>query len=872
MADGDAGMYGMVLDNTHSKTMAKNVTFVVMTFPTSAPPKSGQQQTVTEALGRERTNSVGRANTGSLKPSDSLKDKIAAPTSMPELKRTTSKAAERDTNGDGQANFFTGSLSKKRRKKNQGYARRYFSLDFDSSTLSYYRNRNSTSLRGSIPLSLAAVGADEKSRQISIDSGSEIWILKASNPEEFKGWRDALERASQQPRGDTAPGGGVDMNISQQVSSAADDSDWNQAEALVGKVEGITNSVRRLAKDTDPKYMSGPVFPDQSPSGSPIVESSEGDDYFEAGNNLSSAAGRSRIPWRRRSSAQGRSPSGVLRQGSAMQKSGSTSLAIPSPNHGLNAPMQRSLSTSRTSEGSEDVHGRCMSVLRELEGVVAQFSSLITESRQRRTPKRPSAVGRNSIDSTFHEEFFDADDGLSQSNSQILRIRSDSDEGEPGPQRQSEATEAENDDSSSESDLDEADDATTRGGGSNLFPSKPKSLSPLPQSNVKRRDTIPASVGQPPSLIGFFRKNVGKDLSTISMPVTANEPLSLLQRQAEQMEYSELLDSAVNAPADTGERLLHIAAFAISSLSNSRQKERAIRKPFNPMLGETYELVREDRGFRYLSEKISHRPVRVACQAEAKEWTFTHAPSPTQKFWGKSAEINTDGKARVRLHASGDCYSWTPATCFLRNVIAGEKYVEPVSSMTIAEETSGRKAVATFKAGGMFAGRSEDVNVQVLDPSGKPLSLSLEGKWTSQLALSDGKEIWKVGPLIKDAPKHYGMTAFAATLNEVTSIEGDGDGKALPPTDSRKRPDQRKYEDGDVDGAEQMKAQLEEAQRSRRKDMETKGETWEPRWFGKVGREGDEDAWVMKGDKEGNDYWKVREGGKWDGVGDVFQL
>ena len=80
------------------------------------------------------------------------------------------------------------------------------------------------------------------------------------------------------------------------------------------------------------------------------------------------------------------------------------------------------------------------------------------------------------------------------------------------------------------------------------------------------------------------------------MPVSANEPISVLQRLAEQLEYSELLDAATTAPLETGERLLYVAAFAVSSFSNMRVKERSIRKPFNPLLGETFELVREDKG------------------------------------------------------------------------------------------------------------------------------------------------------------------------------------------------------------------------------------------------------------------------------------
>src|SRR5262249_9583060 len=155
-----------------------------------------------------------------------------------------------------------------------------------------------------------------------------------------------------------------------------------------------------------------------------------------------------------------------------------------------------------------------------------------------------------------------------------------------------------------------------------------------------------------PSLIAFVRKNVGKDLSTISMPVSANEPTSLLQRFAEQLEYAHLLDRAARE-RHARDRLLYVAAFAISQFSGGRVRERAIRKPFNPLLGETFELLRTEAeipgGFRLLVEKVSHRPVRLAMQADSAAWTFAQSPAPTQKFWGKSAEITTEGRVRVAL-------------------------------------------------------------------------------------------------------------------------------------------------------------------------------------------------------------------------------
>ena len=414
-------------------------------------------------------------------------------------------------------------------------------------------------------------------------------------------------------------------------------------------------------------------------------------------------------------------------------------------------------------------------------------------------------------------------------------------------------------------------------GTASLFPTKPKSLHPLPMPIlVKRRKFVPAATVMPPSLIGFLRKNVGKDLSTISMPVSANEPISLLQRIAEQLEYAQILDTAAshNGPA---QRLLHVAAFAISQFSSGRARERAIRKPFNPMLGETFELVRTEKevsgGFRLLVEKVSHRPVRMAIQADSTNWSFSQSPAPTQKFWGKSAELITDGRVRITLRlpdGSEELYSWNVATAFLRNVVMGEKYVEPVGSMTVMNESTGAKAVAEFKLKGMFGGRSEDVQVESYGPDGVNTGLSLAGTWTTSLRIIEpGKapaaEIWRAGELVDNAAQRYGLTTFAASLNEITEVEK---GK-LPITDCRLRPDQRAAECGDLDEAERWKARLEEKQRLRRKEMELNGRVHRPRWFVKVdgGDEGEE-VWKLKGGKEG--YWEERRAGVWTGLEDIF--
>ncbi|KAF1945314.1 oxysterol binding protein 1 [Clathrospora elynae] len=882
---GEGGNYGLVFDNTFSKTVSKTATFVLMTYPTNAAPKSGHHMHYAQAKAGSSTTSLPKSSP-SMGPLESA-ESLPQPGEQPKPQHGQKQGSLSNSP------FLTGVLQKKRRKRNQGHARRFFSLDFTSSTLSYYRNDRSSALRGAIPLSLAAIGANEETREISVDSGAEIWQLRANNAKDFQMWRNALDRASR-----TASDRGLVTSPTLQIKdspfqsvghvlNAAEENEWARVEALVGRVVGTRDAVRRLAQDTDPKYTSPTnlALTKLNDSLSPTPTETESGDYFPE-----QRAPEKTVFWKRKaSSSGGQSPSGLFRRSVSAQVGVASPGAIPpvpsvpanfSANGTLAVPKRSGRGGSLSNSREEGVHDNCMALLRDLDAVVRDFSDLISESKQRRMPAPLSAIPsrRRSFESVAEsvDEFFDATDG-NASKSQLLRIRRDSEdderEREPSPDEDSDGA---SESSSEHGDMGIIDRARmSREATPTLFPQKPKSLAPLPLSPVERRTTVQAPKVQPPSLIAFFRKNVGKDLSTIAMPVSANEPTSALQRLAEQLEYSELLDAAVSAASDTGERLVYMAAFAISAFSNARVKDRAIRKPFNPMLGETYELVREDKGYRFFAEKVLHRPVRMACQAEAQEWTFVQSATPMQKFWGKSAEINTDGPVRIFLHGSGEHYSWTLATSYLRNVIAGEKYLEPSGTMTIISGTTGAKAVCTFKAGGMFAGRSEEVSVQTFDGTGSVLPMGAIGKWTSDLQFTSngqptGKTIWKVGDLVDKAEKHYGLTTFAAALNEVTPIEDDH----MVSTDSRLRPDQRALEDGDVDRAEALKARLEERQRARRRIMEEHGEEWKPRWFSKVGAVeaaalGDEDVWRLKGGKEG--YWECRERGEWDSITDIFQ-
>lgn len=511
--------------------------------------------------------------------------------------------------GDGfygvSGNFLTGVLKKRKRKRHQGYARRFFSLDFTSSTLSYYLNPESSTLRGAIPLSLAVTSANPHDREICIDSGAEVWHLRANTDQEWEQWKSALERATQQAlkAGTTGDEDTIPPLHPERTDSVPqkklEDRGWADVEALVGRVAGIRDAVRRLAT-------SEPI--------SPRPGTSSGDPGSSGGSGAVTPAEERRTPfWKRKtsggqvtSSAVSLHPRDAGRNKSviAAAAAAGSAMATAVPN-GAPEVLQR----------GGDMGAHLNAVLSGLDSVVEDFSRLVAENKQWRYQYRMSTiqqrapspmvhrlsrrVSRQSIESDGSDEFFDAEDALNEGERGKVVLLNDEDESDTAD----EVTATDDDESDAENDSFDGNNRRDAGKFSQgaeevVEEGGVRDLKPLPCEPVQRRELIPPPTVMPPSLIGFLRKNVGKDLSTIAMPVSANEPTSLLQRLSEQLEYSELLDQAVTAPKERGERLLYVAAFATSSFSNSRVKDRSIRKPFNPMLGETYELVREDKGIQ----------------------------------------------------------------------------------------------------------------------------------------------------------------------------------------------------------------------------------------------------------------------------------
>ncbi|KAG0715942.1 Oxysterol-binding protein-related protein 6 [Chionoecetes opilio] len=330
-----------------------------------------------------------------------------------------------------------------------------------------------------------------------------------------------------------------------------------------------------------------------------------------------------------------------------------------------------------------------------------------------------------------------------------------------------------------------------------------------------RRTRLPAPkpLTEDFSMWNFLYKNIGKDLSKVSMPVNLNEPLNLLQRMCEELEYSELLDKA-SGLEDASERIVLVASFAVSAYASSIY--RAAHKPFNPLLGETYESIREDKGFRFVAEQV-HLILREADDS-----------------------------------ATEDHYEWNKVTTCVHNLFGGgQRWVDQYGEMIIKNANKGLTCKLSFVRASSWSAKRHEVFGTVTDSSGHVLH-NLFGKWTEALYCGhapSAKVVWRPGSMPEDFHLYYGFTRLAMELNELDEDQA----KYLPPTDTRFRPDQRYLEEGNMSGAELLKTQLEQQQRERRKQREETGVEYVPMWFRKE-KISSEESWVFTGE-----YWNKRK-------------
>ncbi|KAE8656806.1 Oxysterol-binding protein-related protein 3C [Hibiscus syriacus] len=269
----------------------------------------------------------------------------------------------------------------------------------------------------------------------------------------------------------------------------------------------------------------------------------------------------------------------------------------------------------------------------------------------------------------------------------------------------------------------------------------------------------------------MMHKYIGSDVtSMVTLPVLLFEPMTMLQKMAELMEYSYLLDQADKCD-NPYLRLVYASSWAISVYYAYQRTW----KPFNPIIGETYEMVNHG-GITFISEQVSHHPPMSAGHAENEHFTYDVTSKLKTKFLGNSLDVYPVGRAG-RYEVDGYVYN------------ASE---EPKILMT-----------------GKW---NESMSYQPCDMEGEPL----QG--------TELKEVWHVADIPEN--DYFQFTYFAHKINSFDTAP-----KKFLASDSRLRPDRFALENGDLSKAGAEKSRLEDRQREEKRTRDAKGHQFTPRWF-----------------------------------------
>ena len=379
------------------------------------------------------------------------------------------------------------------------------------------------------------------------------------------------------------------------------------------------------------------------------------------------------------------------------------------------------------------------------------------------------------------------------------------------------------------------------------------------------RNSLPINLQCPETMVKDFVKTF--TTKNTSLPILYNEPISMLQKQCEKFYYSNLLKEASNEKINKELKICYLIGFICGELSLNINR---YLKPFNPILGETFEFFDNERQFRYFSEQVSHNPVITAYMCESKDFVYfgdTRMKSSFKVFKG-ALEILFTNKTHILFKNTQDKFVFNKPKVYLSGIINGIPKYDYEGEIVIEYVNNNKiKGVVNF-----YEGKNKKNNEVIVDGiiyNDSKIIYRIKGNWNERIYyFCEGKEneeidIWKINKdeiYLNNTFKNYNLPSYSLNLNYIN----DDLKNILPKSDSRLRPDQREYELGNIDEAIKLRQIIEDNQRSRHKQFEEKKIVYEPFYFNNIFNDNSNDfVYVYKGgyfeDRSENKYRNEKE-------------
>lgn len=237
----------------------------------------------------------------------------------------------------------------------------------------------------------------------------------------------------------------------------------------------------------------------------------------------------------------------------------------------------------------------------------------------------------------------------------------------------------------------------------------------------------------------------GADLSRVVLPTFILEPRSMLERITNFMAHPELL---LHIPRieDPVQRFISVVRFY---LSGWHIKPPGVKKPLNPILGETFscywQFPDNTKGY-YISEQTSHHPPKSSYFYMIPEHyiRIDGCLKPRSKFLGNSAASLMEGIAVLRFLNRGDCvkgerYIVTQPNMYARGILFGKMKFELGDHSFVRCPELGFSADIEFKTKGYFGGAYNLIGGTIKNDQTSEILYEISGSWSGEMKIKDIK-------------------------------------------------------------------------------------------------------------------------------------